>query len=803
MIQTWFKIFYRNSKKNWLNLFINILGLTLGFAGLLLVLLYLNDEESYNATNPYKEEVYRVLHKMKNGDIWANSTSVEGIAYKEAIPEITDIYLSYDWYDNYIINVKGKNIYSTEILRGEPEFFRFFPFKIIAGSVEKFEEARNHIAVSEEQAQKLFGKTNVIGEVVKIFDKPYIVTTVYKIEGKHYYQPNAVIQFKKTPEGHWGNFNYNLFCKLNKGVNPNEVVTKINDVVRKERNIPYAKRSGLKLDEWEKKYALKVLLDDLKTMRLHTIAGNSGPEGKGNYKLILISLVLSILLIIISCVNFINLSTASATQRAKEVGVKKTLGLSKFSLVRQYTLEIVLQGIVAMILGLLLVEFLLPYFNEFMNKNLSIFNWNILVKISVIAIITSLIIGSVPAVYLSNFKSIEVLKGNISRSKNGVLIRNAMLGFQFLISGLFLIGSLVMLQQINYMINKDVGFSGEQVLIVSMNGKDRYKKYLLAKKELIKHPNIEVVTSNRFIPGGYSSSSTEAKYNDKTVQSNSNSMDFEYLDMVKMKILKGRSISSEFASDTLKNILINETLAKMFGIYENPIGKKIDIGFGSDNNDGKNMNIIGMIKDNHTYGFDQKIPPTFFLHWKSFDWLKWNLWKVQFKIKPENMSETIAYIEKYWKKNVEQGYPFDYTFLDKQFAKTYEKHKKQKSLFLVLTSVIILISLLGLFALATLTIQQRLKEVAIRKTLGASVQEIMIELIKSFIKIVLISSVFLIPIAYYFMQNWLDDFVYRIDMPILPYIITPLILIILVIAVVGLKAYNATKVDLIKYLKFE
>ena len=210
-----------------------------------------------------------------------------------------------------------------------------------------------------------------------------------------------------------------------------------------------------------------------------------------------------------------------------------------------------------------------------------------------------------------------------------------------------------------------------------------------------------------------------------------------------------------------------------------------------------------MMKDYHVYGFDHKIPPIFAMHWKAFDGSHRNFRYVQFKIKAENIKETTEAIEDYWLKNVEQGYPFSYRFLDEQFARTYKKFQKQQQLFLVLTSMVIIISLLGLFALATLTIQQRLKEVAIRKTLGASVKEIMFQLIKNFVKITLMASVVLIPIAYYLMQRWLEDFVYRINMPLLPYVLTPILLIILVFAVVGYKAYNATKIDLIKYLKFE
>ncbi|MEO9569563.1 MAG: ABC transporter permease [Polaribacter sp.] len=787
-----------------MNILVNILGLTVGFAGLLLVLLYLNDEQSYNANNTNANEIYRVIHKMSDGDVWDSSTNVEGPKYLEDIPEVKDYYLSDGWYGDFVVKIDGKKIFTRDMLKGSNSFFDFFPYKIVEGSVDNFKKVTSNAAISEEQAKIYFGNKSAIGKTITFRGRSYIITTVYKIEGKHFYMPKVVTQFAKEPEGHWGSFSKNLFIKTTKGANKEVLEKKALAVWYQNEVLPSSKRDGITPEDFIEKYGTTPILEPLKDIRLKTIADEAGPEGKGNYQLILIMLSLSILLIIISCVNFINLSIASATQRAKEVGVKKTLGLSKITLTRQYALEIVFQGIIAFMLSLLLVELILPSFNDFMKKEISILNYQILIKLIFIALLVSILIGFIPAFYLSKFKAVEVLKGNVSRSKQGVFARNMMLGIQFLISGFFLTGSLIIYNQVDYIMNKDLGFKGDQVIVVSMNEyKDRYKKYELAKKELVKHPNIDVVTSNSFMIGGGSSNSTNVSFNDISVQTNGNAIDFEYLQTMNIPLITGRLLQENKASDTLTNVLINETLAKAFNIYDNPIGKKIKSGYGgSESKDGK-FQVVGMVKDYHILGMDSKIPPTMLFHWNTFNFMKQNFWMMQFKIKPDNVQETLRYIENYWKENVEQGYPFSAQFVNKRFARTYAKYQKQKTLFLILTSVVIIISLLGLFALATLTIQQRLKEVAIRKTLGASVKEIMFQLIKSFLKITVIASVILIPIAYYFMENWLENFVYRIDMPILPFIITPILLIILVFVVVGLKAYNATKIDLIKYLKFE
>ncbi|WP_272149289.1 ABC transporter permease [Tenacibaculum aiptasiae] len=803
MFQIWFKIFYRNSKKNWLNVLVNILGLALGFTTALIVLAYLNDEQSYNSSNPQKDNIYRVIHRMSNGGVGAHSTIIEGVTYKEEIPEISNYYVSPNWYYSELVKVNGKNQFSENILKGSANFFDFFPFKIIEGSQKKFSEARNNIAISEEQARIFFDNKSPIGKTIEFLNRVFTVTTVYKIVGKHYYMPNMIIQYKnELLDQDWENLGVNLFVKVAEGTNQDDIEKKASDIWYKNYVLPFSKKEGITPEEFVERQGITPYLESIKDIRLKTVTGNAGPEGKGNYQLILIMLSLSILIIIISYVNLINLSIATAAQRGKEVGIKKTLGLAKTKLIMQYVLEIVIQGLIAFMFSLLLLELIMPSFNLFMSKSISLYKIDLLVKFLLFVILASAIIGVIPSIYLSKYKTVEVLKGNVSRNKQGVIIRNLMLGIQFLVSGFFLASSIIINQQVNYMENKDLGFNGEQVLMIPMNENDeKYNKYLLAKKELTKHPNIEDVTSNLSIIGGGMGMGARLDYKGTSVRTSLDAIDYNFLKALNIEVLKGRGFKEEIASDTIKNILINEALAKSLNIYHDPIGKEIPTSFGGYSN--VNMKVIGMVKDYNVDGLDTKIRPTVFLHWNGFDFMKSMLSTIQIKIKPDNLDNTLNFIEDYWSKNVEQGYPYNPTFLNKRFAKTYKKYLNQKTLFFILTVIVIIISLLGLFASATLTIEQRLKEVAIRKTLGASVQEIILQLIKSFMKVVVVASVFLIPMAYYFMQGWLDNFIYRINMPILPYIVTPVVLMILVFLVVGLKAFNATKVDLIKYLKFE
>ncbi|SEB47845.1 putative ABC transport system permease protein [Tenacibaculum sp. MAR_2009_124] len=805
MFQTWFKIFFRNQKKNWLNGVVNISGLTLGFSALLLVILYLNEEKSYNQWNPDKNTIYRVnIKQAQSGEVWFTVNPGMYLTYPKEIPEIKEALMVKPFYRSRVIQYNDVSEFNSKTITTEPIFFEFFPFKILQGSVNKFSETRNNIAISEVYSKRIFKDDDAVGNSVKINGKSYFVACVYEVPKNSHYEPDLLMQFETPFAVHWGNHNNELFCKIPEGSDLASVKEKMEQIIVNVYR-RFAEEEGVSIEEFNEKFGIPtILLDKLSTIYLHNTAKRAGPSGTGNYQLIMILLGLSILLIIISCVNFINLSLASGNQRAKEVGVKKTLGFTKKSLLFQYVFEIVLQGLVSFLFALIIVELALPFFNDFMQTKISILHFKSLSILFLVVLGTSLLIGAIPALYLSNFKSIEVLKGNISKSKKGNLARNLMLGVQFLISGFFIISILIVSTQVSYMMEKDLGFDKSQVIAVDLYSiGNEYDKYKLTKEILEKQSNIIAITASMFVPGEGFVNGTALRHpiNEKQFNCASNLVDYDYIKFAKLKVLKGRSFSKNIASDSINRIIINETAAKQLGIYKKPIGEKVRLGWLQD--DAPSLEVIGMVKDYHFDGFDTKISPMFFTLWENFEFAKQWIPAIQFKIKPENIDVTISEIETFWKTNIDTKYPFTYEFLDKKFAKTYKKYRKEQAMFLILSIIVITIALLGLFALATLTIQQRLKEVAIRKTLGASANNIMIQLVKIFLKITLLASAVLIPTAYYFMQSWLNNFVYRINMPIWPYLLTPIILLILVFTVVGFKAFKATKIDLIKHLKFE
>ncbi|NAS29965.1 FtsX-like permease family protein [Flavobacteriaceae bacterium R38] len=798
MIQTWFKLFFRISKKNWLNTVINVSGLTLGIVGLIIVLLYYNDEKSYDQWNTEKDTVYKVVHKWSDGQVYDSTTDPEGPKSKEVIPEIIDFLRVESYYSEQILSYENNTIFETKIIGVNKNYFDFFPHPILKGNQNEILATPNSVAISTTVEKQLFGDKESIGKVIKFGSRDYIVTAVYELQTPSVIEPQVLVHKRPTTNNNWGGFTNYTFYKIKEGADIAQVEKKLYDVFVDNYYKGEAAKDGITIQAYVDREGSIPKLEPLEDLRLHTIGNDGLLEGKGNYLLLLIMMGLSILIIVISSINFINLSIVSASQRAKEVGVKKTLGVSKIRLRLQFILEILIQGILSLLIALVIVELILPVFNIFFGKKLSLGNLEVLSKVSILTIVISLIIGIVSALYVSNFKTINVLKGNISRSRSMVFARNLMLGLQFVISGFFFIGGLVVYAQVNYMGSKKLGFSGEHILVVNFNNNQspRWKNYQLLKSVFLNDPDIESISTSYQSPGVDEDISLDIEYLDKVVDTKFIGVDFGHLEMIKTELITGRYLSEQFTSDTINSIIFNETAAKRLGLINDPLNKEVLV-------DDQKFNVVGIIKDYHLSSLDEEIRPVFYTHNFSIRWFKGALNTVHFKIKPENTENTVAEIERFWTTRIEPGYPFSFYFLDEKYNKTHDIYRKQQRLFFILTIVVIFIALLGLFALATLTIQQRLKEVAIRKTLGASVKEIVIQLIKSFLKITIVASLVLLPIAYYLMQNWLNNFAYRIEMPFWPYIFAPLVLLILVFVVVGLKAFNATKVDLIKYLKFE
>ncbi|MFZ4928016.1 ABC transporter permease [Chryseobacterium sp. Mn2064] len=804
MLTNWIKIALINYKKNWLSTFINLFGLTIGLTGFMLILMHWNDEESYEKWNPKKESIYFFQSYSKKNKSYGNNISIPmAKRAKEVVPGVQDYVLLSGSGIGLKMIAKNKTFYQQEGMEVSENFFNFFPFKLVAGSYKDALKSENSIALSTTAANNLFGRTNVAGESIKFDNKNYIVTAVYELpEGNSQIKPeflfNPVRQMKDN-ENSWGNFSYGCFFMLKKGTDPLTVQHKFIKDIFEYRAALDGKSSGLSVKQYMDLYGpTDSLLTPLDRLKLHAEASWFGNP---DFKTLLILFTLSVLIVVLSAINFINLKTAQASQRAKEIGVRKAIGSTKSNLILQFLLETFVICIASYLLSLALTELLLPSLNKFYDKDIKMNDWHIYAYSLGMVTLVTIISGLIPAIYLSNFKAIETLKGNFARSKHGVWLRNGILTLQLVISSFFIIGGLIVHQQVKYMMNKDLGYSGRQILMINFgeNSDKPWLKYERLRTEMKKIQGVSDVSYGEAVPGVGRYGSSNMDFMGKSIQAQHGSMDYNYLKFINVKLKKGRWLDPNLSSDTINNIMVNEAFIRKFGWNEEDAFKnEIQPGF-----DDKKYKIVGIVKDFNVRSLKTEIEPVVFFHYMQTKWKRFNVYNIQLKIEPNDIDGTVKRLKTYWQSNVEPGYPFDYYFLDQKFAKTFEMYQKQQTLFTILNAMVLMVALLGLFALSSLMIEQKLKDVAIRKTLGASDHTLVFGLTRQFLWIATIAVLISIPICYFLMNEWLKDFAYRIDMPVWPFILSFLVLLGLTFAVVSIKAYKATKVDLIKYLKYE
>ncbi len=571
MLKNWIKIFTYQVRHNLFFTVLNTLGLSLGISGLIFAMLYWNDEQSYNRWNPEKDKVYQVLNDMGPDMIW--STNVYPLArFLDKMPEIDEYVYLNTWYYDEIVSygVKKEKI---KILDSQKNFFSFFPFEFVSGNIANALPDSGSIAISEDVAQRLFGTVDAVGKEVRYSGRKLVVRGVYKIPGNSSFKPQAVTNLiyetrLKENQDSWGNFNFGLLLKLKNPDDAENVKKKIEQVFLDNRTKKYAKEQGLSLEDYIKKNGTqKVILEPLATTRLHSITADSYPEGRGNYRFLLIMMGLSVLILVLSIVNYVNLATANAIKRAKEVGVRKVLGAAKGNIVAQFIFEAAVITFSALLLSLVIVELALPYYNSFLNKNLSMANMAFYWQLLLIFLIVIAVAGVFPAVYLSNFETLKVLRGNFSRSKSGVWVRNAMLVLQFAIAAFFVIGSYIIYQQVYYMTTKDLGLNGDQVIAINYRKADSpdakviFSRYEAVKQQLQKIKGVEAVSGAAFKLGDGASSSSSFNYNNKNVQGQNMAVDFEFLDMMGIKLAQGRKLSETSAIATVATMMVNQPAA--------------------------------------------------------------------------------------------------------------------------------------------------------------------------------------------------------------------------------------------------
>jgi putative ABC transport system permease protein len=768
MIKNYIKTAFRSLQKNKGFTAINVLGLALGLATCLLIVFYVVDELSYDKYNVNANRIYRVNEDLKLGD--------NKVQYAVCMAPLAQT-LKYDFPDVEntvrLQNIGGmhitkgtESILEDKALFADPSVFDVFTLPVIYGDKKTALSEPNTVVITKAVAKKYFGRLNVVGENLIIdgnLQKPIKVTAVIEnIPEQSHFHADFLVSMASNPDSRsneWLRSNYNTYVLMRKGADYKRLEAQLPQFLRKYSGGQMQQELNMSYNTFEKNGSyFRLNMISLTDIHLHSsLTGELGINGSVQYVYIFSAIAIFILLI--ACVNFMNLSTARSANRAKEIGVRKVLGSARKYLIFQFLAESTMVTFIAVITALAVALLILPSFNHFAGKNIAI-NLHTLVWLVPSALIAIVFIGFMaglyPAFFLSAFNPMQVLKGKMSTGFKGGALRSILVVFQFSISIFLIVGTLVINNQLHYIQNRDLGYNRNQVLIIqhAFELGDHAKTF---KQEVKQLPGVANATLSGYLPTT-SNRNTGIFYKEAVADPKKSifpqiwSVDEDYVSTLAMKIKAGRNFSIQMPSDS-NAIVINETAAKFLG-FSDPVNKIVYRSSGGANPTYKPYTIIGMVKDFNFSSLHDNILPVVMQ-------LNADNGNLSIKVSTTNMAALLAQIESKWRRFTPTH--FQYTFMDQDFDAMYRSEQRIGTIFIAFTTLAIVIACLGLFGLAAYAAEQRTKEIGIRKVLGASIANIAGMLSKDFIKLICISIIISTPFAWYFMQKWLQDFAYRIN----------------------------------------
>jgi putative ABC transport system permease protein len=807
MIKNYFKTAWRSLRKNKIFTILNITGLSVGLTCSLLIALYVQDEVSYDRFNTQADHVYRIDEQVKFGDFSYNGTEVPalmGPVFKNDFKEIEG-YTRFKNSPGIVIRKGGENLREDKVLYADSSVFEVFTLEMIAGNKRTALKEPHSLVITERIARKYFNSTNIIGKTLLVDG-----TTNYKISGvikdipgqSHFtcdlLMPVCELESSQNPS--WINFNFTTYLLLKPGTDMRSFEKKMNRAMDEYLSPQFKTELNTSKDDFAKagnyiKCSLTPLLD------IHLNSHLADELGiNGNIQDVYIFSAIAIFILLIACINFMNLSTANSANRAKEVGVRKVLGGLKNNLIKQFLTESFVACFLSFVMAIFATALLLPLFNQLAGKQINVsvlLSPSIVSGIFLLLVLVSLVSGSYPAFFLSSFQPIKVLKGSLSTGFKGSVLRNTLVVLQFTFSVILMIGTLVIYNQLQYIRNKDLGFNKEQVLLLQ-NASALNNNTKAFTNELLRMTGVKNLTSSGFLPvtgarnsNGYVTVPHFDGNNFTLMQSWA--VDDRYLPTFQIQLKSGRNFSPEYPSDS-SAIIINETAAKLFG-REDPVNKKLyqitDLTTGKLTT----YNIIGVVKDFNLNSLREQVVPLVFN-------LKQNNSGMAVRIDSRDIPGLLNEIKIKWNSMV-SSQPFSYTFLDEEFNKQYSADQRMGKIFLLFSILAISIACLGLFGLVTFAAEQRLREIGIRKILGAEIKDIFKMLSKDFVKLLVLSICIASPIAWWVMNKWLQDFAYRISIGWATFAVVGLICLLIAIVTISFQVVKAAVANPVNCLRTE
>ncbi|MDB5146183.1 MAG: FtsX-like permease family protein [Mucilaginibacter sp.] len=801
MIRNYIKTAFRSLRKNVGFTAINVLGLSVGLATCLLIVLFVADELSYDKYNTKAGRIFRLTENVKLNER-EGSYAGSGEPFKAALqgnfPEIekiarmiptTSLFLSPQ---KFFVRNRNENIQERNVVFSESDLFDVFTLPMIDGNPATSLTEPHSAVITESTAKKYFNKVNVVGQTLTINDtSAYKITGVIKdLPSQSHFRYDFFLSFSSIPESHqhgWGFSGVHNYLLLKSGANVRKLEAELTKVDEKNSFNPSVWTSNGNY--------LKIELKPVTDIHLRSVSQYELDKG-GSMQYVYIFSVISIFILLIACVNFMNLSTARSANRAKEVGVRKVLGSTRKYLIAQFLTESVLVTLLATIIAVILAWVLMPVFNQMSGKTLAFTSQSavwLLPSLVVVVLVVGFLAGSYPAFVLSAFQPIEVLKGKLATGFKGSFLRGFLVVFQFSISIFLIIGTLVIYNQLSFIHNKNLGFDRSQVLVVK-NTNVLGKQAKILKQEISRMPGVVNATMSLYTPTGQDRNMT-GLFPDQIIDIKKDMLtefwpvDEDYINTMGIKLISGRNFSTQMATDSAA-IIVNEAFVKMYG-EKNPLNKTVY----RDSYGVQPYHIVGVMKNFNFSSLKDKIGPVALAYGDDYG-------AISVRIKPSNIPAFMEQVQAKWKQ-LAPNHQFTYSFMDQDFDATYRSEQRIGQLFISFSALAILIACLGLFGLAAYAAEQRNKEIGIRKVLGASVTTIVGRLSKDFIKLVFIANLISSPIARKMMNKWLQDFAYRVNIQWWILAIAGAVAILIAFVTISFQSIKAALANPVKSLKSE
>ncbi|SHN20690.1 ABC transporter permease [Mucilaginibacter sp. OK098] len=790
MIKNYLKVAFRNLARNKAHTFINMAGLSIGLACSLLILLWIQNEQDVDAFHKNGSRLYQVYERQYYDNKVNTQYYTPGVLaaeMKRQIPEITYA-TNAVFYEQHTFKV-GDKVFKIEGGSADVDFFKMFSFPLIQGNTQTALSNPSGIAISQKMAVDFFGSPRqAMGKTVRSDNqKDFVVTSVFENVGanssiKFDYLINWFSFLQDNPWAKkWGNNTPYTYVQLQADANPSLVDKKITHFLEN-------------LDKGEKKgtFTQELGLQLFDEVYLHGNFTNGKVDG-GRIGYVHLFSIVALFILLIACINFMNLTTARSVKRAKEIGVRKVVGALRSVLIKQFISESVLLTTIAVMVSLVMLTALLPVFNQITQKQIELpFNqltfW---LKLLVITLVTGIVSGSYPALFLSSFNPVKVLKGTLKLDSGTTMFRKGLVVFQFVLSVVLIIGTVIVSRQVNYIQSINLGFNRDNLVYVPLEG-DLGKNYEVFKNEALKMPGIKSITLSSNAPTAISNSTVNVEWDGKDPNTNvsfSNAaVGYDFISTMKLKMVAGRDFSKDFATDSA-GYVVNEEAVRRLG-YTSPIGRALTIW----GNKGK---IIGVVKDFHFSSLHDKIKPLILYYGE-----KAGSGIALVRTQPGKTKEALASLRKL-SKELNPNFQFSYTFSDDEYNKLYDSEQIVSKLSDAFAFLAIFISCLGLLGLAMFTAEQRVQEIGIRKILGASVTSLFALLSAEFLWLVVIALLIAIPVASYAMDYWLRSFAYHTPVQWWIFALSGVLIILIALATISFQAIKAALINPIKSLRSE